>query len=127
MLLKLAIRAQQMYEGLSQLMNDIVRKVTLENWMNMMTEMIKTEINEMKQRMDTAESHHIEIFAYMYDDAHSNMSTDGHFNFTKDVIEVNEEIGDSHVNISIDEYVHDAQCEYKVVHVDEDMSTNDHF
>ncbi|QCD79685.1 hypothetical protein DEO72_LG1g3332 [Vigna unguiculata] len=38
-----------------------------------------------------------------------------------------EEIKDSHKNISTDGYVDDAQCEYKVVLVDEDMSTNDHF
>jgi len=52
------------------------------------------------------------------------MSTDGHI---KDVVEVDEEIKDSHTNISTDEYVEDAQCEYKVVPIDEDMSTNDHF
>ena len=47
------------------------------------------------------------------------------FNFAKDVAD--EEIKDSHKNISTDGYVDDAQCEYKVVPVDEDMSTNDHF
>jgi len=52
------------------------------------------------------------------------MSTDGHI---KDVAEVDEEIKDSHTNISTDGYVDDAQYEYKVVPVDEDMSTNDHF
>jgi len=41
MLLKLAIRAEQMYEDLNQLINDTVRKVTLEDMMNMMTEMMK--------------------------------------------------------------------------------------
>jgi len=40
-LLKLAIRVEQMSEDLSQLMNDTVRKVTLEDMMNMMTEMMK--------------------------------------------------------------------------------------
>jgi len=59
-----------------------------------------------------------------YNDCHSNMSTDGHI---KDVAEVDEEIKDSHKNISTDGYVDDAQCEYKVVPVYEDMSTNDHF
>jgi len=38
MLMKLAIRVEKMYEDLSQLMNDTVRKVTLEDMMNMMTE-----------------------------------------------------------------------------------------
>jgi len=52
------------------------------------------------------------------------MSTDGHI---KDVAEVDEEIKDSHTNISTDWYVDNAQCEYKVVPIDEDMSTNDHF
>jgi len=52
------------------------------------------------------------------------MSTDGHI---KDVGEVYEEIKDSHTNIFVDGYVDNAQCEYKVVPVDEDMSTNDHF
>jgi len=55
------------------------------------------------------------------------MSIDGHINFAKDVAEVDEEIKDSHTNLSTDGYVDDAQCEYKVVPVDEDMSTNDHF
>jgi len=55
MLLKLAIRVEQMFEGISKLINDIVRKVTLLNLMNMMTEMMKMnqideqEINKMKQ------------------------------------------------------------------------------
>jgi len=52
------------------------------------------------------------------------MSTDGHI---KDVAEVDEEIKDSYTNISTDGYDDDAQCEYKVVPVDEDMGTNDHF
>ncbi|QCD82353.1 hypothetical protein DEO72_LG2g2689 [Vigna unguiculata] len=71
-----------------------------------------------------AESHHIDISTDGYNDCHSNMSTDGH---VKDVAKVEEEIKDSHTNISIDGYVGDAPCEYKVVPVDEDMSTNDHF
>jgi len=52
------------------------------------------------------------------------MSTDGHI---KDVAEVDEEIKESHTNICTDGYVDDAQCEYKVVHVDEDICRNDHF
>ena len=43
----------------------------------------------------------------------------------KDVAD--EVIEDSHTNISTDGYVNDAQCEYKVVPINEDMSTNDHF
>ena len=73
-----------------------------------------------------AESHHIDISTDGYvDDIHSNMSTDGHINFAKDVAD--EEIKDSHKNISTDGYVNAVQCEYKIVPVDEDMSTNDHF
>ncbi|QCD92737.1 hypothetical protein DEO72_LG5g806 [Vigna unguiculata] len=72
-----------------------------------------------------AESHHIDISTDGYNDAHSNMSTDGHINFAKDVAD--EEIKDSHTNISTDGYVDAAQCEYKIVPVDEDMSRNDHF
>ena len=45
------------------------------------------------------------------------MSTNGHINFAKDVVD--EEIKDSHINISTDGYVDDAQCEYKVVHLDD--------
>ena len=53
------------------------------------------------------------------------MSIDGHI---KDVAEVDEEIKDSHANISTDGYVDDAKYEYKVVYVDdEDISSNDHF
>ena len=74
-----------------------------------------------------AESHHTDISTDRYNDAHSNMSTDGHINFIKNVAEVDEEIKDSHTNISTDGYVDAAQCEYKVVPIDEDMSTNDHF
>jgi len=72
-----------------------------------------------------AESHHIDISTDGYNDFHSNMSTDGHINFAKDVAD--EEIKDSHTNISTDGYVDDAPCEYKVVSVDDVMSTNDHF
>jgi len=71
------------------------------------------------------ESHHTDISTDRYNNAHSNMSTDGHINFAKDVAD--EEIKDSHINISTDGYVDDAQCEYKVVPVDEDMGTNEHF
>jgi len=136
-LLKLAIRAKQMFEDLSQLMNDAVRKVTLEDMMNIMTEMMKMNQTDQKEMINIAtqnlqnqseqpiaESHHIDISTDGYNDCHSNMSTDGHI---KDVAKVDEEIKDSHTNISTNGYVDDAQCEYKVVPVDEDMSTNDHF
>ena len=72
-----------------------------------------------------AESHHIDISTDRYNDAHSNMSIDGHINFAKDVVD--EEIKDSHTNISTNGYVDDTPCEYKVVPIDENMSTNDHF
>ncbi|QCD78843.1 hypothetical protein DEO72_LG1g2479 [Vigna unguiculata] len=137
-LLKLAIRAEQMSEDLSQLMNDAVRKVTLEDMMKMMTEMMEMNQTDQKEMMNAAtqslqsqsekpiaESHHIDISTDGYNDAHSNMSIDGHINFAKDVAD--EEIKDSHKNISTDRYVDDAQCEYKVVPVDDVMSTNDHF
>jgi len=136
-LLKLAIKAEQMSEDLSQLMNDAVRKVTLEDMMKMMTEMMKMNQIDQKEMMNAAtqslqsqsekpiaESHHIDISTDGYNDCHNNMSTDGHI---KDVAEVDEEIKDSHTNISTDGYVDVAQCEYKIVLVDEDMSTNDHF
>ena len=136
-LLKLAIRAEQMSEDLSQLMNDAVRKVTLEGMMKMITEMMKMNQTYQKEIMNTAtqslqsqfekpiaESHHIDISTDGYNVFHSNMSTDGHI---KDVAKVDEEIKDSHTNISTDGYVDDAQCEYKVVHVDEDICRNDHF
>jgi len=55
------------------------------------------------------------------------MSTNGHIKFTKDVTEVDEEIGDSHTNISTDRYVDNAQCEYKVIFFYENMSTRDLF
>ena len=54
MLLKLAIRAEQMFEDLSQLMNDTVRKVTLEDMMNMMTEMMKMNQTDQKEMMNAA-------------------------------------------------------------------------
>jgi len=136
-LLKLAIRVEQMSEDLSQLMNDAVRKVTLEDMMKMMTEMMKMNQTDQKEMMNAAtqslqnqyeksiaESHHIDISTDRYNDAHSNMSTDGHINFAKVVAD--EEIKDSHTNISIDGYVDAAQCEYKIVPVDENMSNNDH-
>jgi len=105
--------------------------------MKMMTEMMKMNQTDQKEMMNVAaqrlqsqseksiaESHHIDISTDGYTDCHSNMSTDGHI---KDVAEVDEEIKDSYTNISADGYDDDAQCEYKVVPVDEDMSTNDHF
>jgi len=136
-LLKLAIKAEQMSEDLSQLMNDAVRQVTLEDMMKMMIEMMKMNQTDQKEMMNAAtqslqnqsekliaESHHIDISTDGYTDCHNNMSIDGHI---KDVAEVDEEIKDSHTNISTDGYVDDAQCEYRVVLVDEVMSTNDHF
>ena len=133
MLLKLAIRAdsnEQMSEDLSQLMNDAVRNVTLEDMMKMMTEMMKMNQTDQKEMMNAAtqslqsqsekpmvESHHIDISTDGYNHFHSNMSTDGHINFAKDVAD--EVIEDSHTNISIDGYVDNAQCEYKVLSVDD--------
>jgi len=127
-----------MSEDLSQLMNDAMRKVTLEDMINMMIEMMKMNQTDQKKMMNAAtqslqsqseksiaESHHIDISTDGYNDAHSNMSTDGHINFAKDVAD--EEIKDSLINISTDGYVDDAPCEYKVVPVDDVMSTNDHF
>jgi len=49
-LLKLAIRAEQMFENLSQLMNDAVRKATLEDMVNRMIEMMK--MNKIDQKRD---------------------------------------------------------------------------
>ena len=87
-----------MSEDLSQLMNDIVRKVTLEDMMKMMTEMMKMNQTDQKEMMNAAtqssqsqsekpiaESHHIDISTDGYNDCHSNMSTDGHI---KDVAEL---------------------------------------
>ena len=76
--------------------------------MNAATQSLQTQ-----SQKPIVESHHIDI------------STDGHINFSKDVAD--EEIKDSHTNISTDGYVDDAPCEYKVVPVDDVMSTNDHF
>ena len=73
----------------------------------------------------TPESHHTDISTDRYNDAHSNMSIDGHINFAKDVAD--EEIEDYHTYISTDEYVDDAQCEYKVLSIDDDMSVDDLF
>jgi len=101
-LLKLAIKAEQMSEDLSQLMNDAVRKVTLEDMMKMMTEMMKMNHTDQKEMMNVAaqslqslyeksiaESHHIDISTDGYIDCHSNMSIDGHI---KDVAEVDKQV-----------------------------------
>ena len=119
--LKLAIRVEQMFEDLSQLMNDTVRKVSLEDMMNMMIEMMKMNKTDQKEMMNAAtqslqnqsekpiaESHHIDISTDAYNDGH-----------IKDVAEVDIEIEDSHTNISTDGYVDNAQCEYKVLSVDD--------
>ena len=116
-LLKLAIRAEP--EDLSQLMNDTVRKVTLEDMMNMLTEAMKMNQTDHKKMMNAAtqslqnhsekliaESHHIDISTDGYNDCHSNMSTNGHI---KDVAEVDEEIEDSNTNISTDGYDDDCK------------------
>ncbi|QCD78551.1 hypothetical protein DEO72_LG1g2187 [Vigna unguiculata] len=63
-----------------------------------------------------AESHHIDISTDGYNDAHSNMSTDGHINFAKDVAD--EEIKDSPINISTDGYVDDAPFEEPTIFED---------
>ncbi|QCE03952.1 hypothetical protein DEO72_LG8g1984 [Vigna unguiculata] len=143
MLLKLAIRAEQMSKDLSQLMKDKVMEATLEKLMKMIVEqrdemiMLRSMNQRMEQLSDdvneytiqmldqpTLELHHTDISTDRYNDAHSNMPTDGHVNFAKDV--PNEEIEDSHTYISTNGYV-DAQCEYKVLSVSDDMSTNDLF
>ncbi|QCE11111.1 hypothetical protein DEO72_LG10g2344 [Vigna unguiculata] len=144
MLLKLAIRAEQMLEDLSQLMKDKAMEATLEKLMKTIVEQRDEMImlRSMNQRMDqlsidvneytiqmldqpTPESHHTDISTDRYNDAHSNMSTDRHINFVKDVTD--EEIEDSHTYISTDGYVDDARCEYKVLSVNDVMGSNDHF
>ncbi|QCD96184.1 ent-kaurene synthase [Vigna unguiculata] len=96
MLLKLAIRAQQMSEDLSQLMKDKAMEATLEKLMktiveqrdemimlrsmNQRMEQLSTDVNEYTIQMldqPTPESHHTDISTDRYNDAHSNMSTDG--------------------------------------------------
>jgi len=54
MLLKLAIRVEQRSEDLSQLMNDTFRKVTLEDMINMMTEIMKMNQTDKKELMNAA-------------------------------------------------------------------------
>jgi len=144
MLLKLAIRAEQMLEDLSQLMKDKAMEATLEKLMktifeqrdemimlrsmNQRMEQLSTDVNEYTIQMldqPTPESHHTDISTDRYNDAHSNMFTDGHINFAKNVID--EEIEDSHTYISTNGYVDDAQCEYKVLSIDDDMSIDDLF
>ena len=91
-------------------------------------EQLSTDVNEYTIQMldqPTPESHHTDISTDRYNDAHSNMSTDGHINFGKDVAD--EETEDSQTYISIDGYVDDAQWEYKVLCIDNDMSINDLF
>jgi len=133
-----------MSEDLSQLMKDKPMEATLEKLMktiveqrdemimlrsmNQRMEQLSTDVNENTIQMldqPTSESHHTDISTDRYNDAHSNMSTDGHINFAKDVAD--EEIEDSHTYISTDGYVDDAQCEYKVLSIDDDMSINDLF
>ena len=46
-------------------------------------------------------------------------------NFAKNVVD--EEIEDSHAYISTNGYVDDAQCEYKVLSIDDDLSIDDLF
>ncbi|QCE03488.1 hypothetical protein DEO72_LG8g1512 [Vigna unguiculata] len=53
-ILKLAIRDEQMSEDLSQLMNQAVRKVSLEDMMNMMIEMMKMNQTNQKEMMNVA-------------------------------------------------------------------------
>ncbi|QCD96582.1 hypothetical protein DEO72_LG6g1288 [Vigna unguiculata] len=122
MLLKLAIRAEQMSEDLSQLMKDKAMEATLEKLMKTIVEQMDEMImlRSMSQRMEQ-----LSTDVNKYNDAHSNMSTDGHINFAKDVAD--EEIEDSHTYISTDGYVDDAQCKYKVLSIDDDMSIDDLF
>jgi len=96
-------------------------------------EQLNDDVNEYNIQMlhqPTPKSHHIDISTDGYIDAvmdaHTNMCTDGHINFTKGVVEpVDEEIEDSHTNISTYGYDDDAQCEYNVLYINDDMSTND--
>ena len=146
MLLKLAIRVEKMSEDLSKLMKDKVVEATLEKLMktivkqrdemimlrsmNQRMEQLSTDVNEYTIQMldqQISESHHTDISIDRYNVAQCNMSTDGHINFIKDVVEfADEEIKDSHTNISIEGY-DVAQCEYKVLFFNDDMSTNDLF
>jgi len=73
--------------------------------MNQRMEQLSTDVNEyMIQMLDqpTPKSHHTDISTDKYNDAHSNMSTDGRIKFSKDVVD--EEIEDSHTYISTDGY-----------------------
>jgi len=133
-----------MLEDLSQLMKDKAIEATLEKLMktiveqrdemiilrsmNQRMEQLSTDVNEYTIQMldqPTPESPHIDISTDRYNDAHNNMSTDGHINFAKDVAD--KEIEDSHTYISTDGYVDDAQCEYKVLSIDDNMSIDDLF
>jgi len=134
-----------MSEDLSQLMKDKAMEATLEKLMKMIVEQrdemimlrrmsqrmeqLSTDVNEYTIQMldqPTSKSQHTDIYTTdRYNDAHSNMSTNGHINFAKDVAD--EEIEDSHTYISTNGYVDDAQCEYKALSIDDDMSIDDLF
>jgi len=73
--------------------------------MNQRMEQLSTDVNEYTIQMldqPTPKSHDTDISADRYNDAHSNMSTDGRIKFSKDVAD--EEIEDSHTYISTDGY-----------------------
>ena len=47
---------------------------------------VATQSLQSQSEKPIAESHHIDISTDGYNDAHSNMSTDGHINFAKDLM-----------------------------------------
>jgi len=124
------MKDKDMKATLEKLMKTIVEKrdeMIMLRSMNQRMEQLSIDVNEYTiQILDqpTLESHHTNISIDRYNDVNSNMSIDGHINFTKNVMD--EEIEDSHTDIST--YGYDvAQCEYNFFFVNDDISTNDLF
>jgi len=74
---------------LEKLMKTIIKQrdeMIMLRSMNQRMEQLSTNVNEYTIPMldqQTSESHHTDISTDKYNDGHSNMSTDGHINFTK--------------------------------------------
>ena len=89
---------------------------------------VATQSLQSQSEKPIAESHHIDISTDGYNDAHSNMSTDGHINFAKDLMKKLKILTQTYLLMDMLMMLNvNIKSEYKVVPINEDMSTNDHF
>jgi len=116
-LMKMIFEIKQQLDGMNKTNQHMINEMkemmiaTHQNWQNQLGQLnadVHEYMNQMLNQL-TPKARHVYISTDGYIDAimdaYTNMSIDGHFNFTKDVVKsTDEEIKEAHIDMSTDGY-----------------------